>query len=427
MTRFGAMMKRLLNWLGSNRRAPQPRNLKPVRLLIEVRAFDRGGLEQVVLDLARHLDRDRFQVLIVSLNRPGHLARAAAAAGLEVMDLSGFRRRQRYRALLRDRKINLANSHFSEYGYPLFQELGIPNVTFIHNVYAFLNSRAVRRIQKNDAAVDTYISVSRNATRYAVGRLGLPPEKIVTIPNGLALAEHEARRLRCRPFSRQELGIEPDDYVFLNVASYNLHKGHYLMAEAMEKILHRRSDIRLVCIGNVVFPPHLAELKEDLRRRGLDRHLLLPGHFPNVESFYAMADAFLLPSFVEGWSIAMNEAMFYEKPMILSDTGAAAEVIQESDIGLIIPNEYGDILELDGDRLDAMAFHQRHFATSDALVDAMLEMADHRELWRQRGRQGREKVIQNYAFADIVRRYESIFLKTAVSGSAVSPGVANEQ
>jgi len=420
-------MSALFQYLRKPSSQQTPKLTKPLRVLIEVRAFDKGGLEQVVLDTARQLDPDQFQAVIVSIKRPGYLAALAAEAGITVYELTGIRRRQRYRSILKRERINLTISHFSEYGYPLFRDLGIPNLTFIQNVYAFLDAKGLHEIRSNDSSVDLYISVSPNATRYATHKIGLPASKFITIPNGLSIEDHQARLQRLQPFARSELGIEPDDYVFLNVASYNLHKGHYLMADAMQKILRQRSDIRIVCIGNVVHPPHLTALKKHLRRNGLDRHMLLPGHFPDVESFHAMADAFLLPSFVEGWSIAMNEAMFYEKPLILTDTGAAAEVIQESDIGLIIPNEYGDILELDGDRLDAMAFHQRHFATSDALVDAMLEMADHRELWRQRGRQGREKVIQNYAFADIVRRYESIFLKTAVSGSAVSPGVANEQ
>lgn len=417
-------MSALFHWLRTPNSEQTPKPTKPIRVLMEVRAFDKGGLEQVVLDTARHLDPDQFQVVIVSMKRSGYLAGLAAKAGITVHELTGIRRRQRYRSILKRERINLSVSHFSEYGYPLFRDLGIPNITFIQNVYAFLDAKGLHQIRTNDSSVDRYISVSPNATRYAVEKIGLPAAKFSTIPNGLSIDDHQARRQRLQPFARRELGIEPDDYVFLNVASYNLHKGHYLMAESMEKILRLRSDIRIVCIGNVVHPPHLRALKQHLRRRGLDRHLLLPGHFPNVESFHAMADAFLLPSFVEGWSVAMNEAMFYEKPLILTDTGAAAEVIQGSDIGLIIPNEYGDILELDGDRLRALAFHQRRFNTSDALVEAMLNFADHRELWRERGQQGRAKVIQNYAFTDIVRRYESIFLKTAASGSAISPGVA---
>jgi glycosyltransferase involved in cell wall biosynthesis len=242
-----------------------------------------------------------------------------------------------------------------------------------------------------------------------VGRLGINAEKIVTVPNGLIMAEHEARKAFAVPAMRSEYGIKDSDYLFLNVASYNLHKGHYLMVDAMRKILKVRNDIKILCIGNVINPAHVKELKRYLNNEGLDRHILMPGHFPNIESFYQISDAFLLPSFVEGWSIAMNEAMFYEKPMILTDTGAAAEVIENNDIGILLDNEYGDILDLNHNKLDDVAYRRREFRTSSILADAMMQFANNREYWQAAGRKGKEKLMRHYDFANTVDTYEKIF------------------
>lgn len=401
-------------WRQKRSRYKPERASKPVRLLIEVRAFDKGGLERVVLDTATSLDPDHFRVVMVSMSQPGDLGRLAEAAGIKIYQVTGINRKRRYQSILRGERINLTNSHFSGYGYPLFKKHKIPNITFIHNVYAFLDRKMLSQMRSHDPCVKTYISVSPNATRYATRKIGLPEHKFVTIPNGLRIEEHQSRLENLSPVSRQSLGIAENDYVFLNVASYNLHKGHYLMAEAMKKILQTRTDLKIVCIGNVVHPPHVDALKCHLRREGIDQHLLLPGYFPNVEAYYTMADAFVLPSFVEGWSIAMNEAMFYEKPMILTDTGAASEVIRDNDIGKIIPNEYRDILNLDCPSLDSMAFDQRHFKTSDNLVEAMLDFADNREYWRQAGKRGRQKIIRHYSFSRVVEQYEKVFLQVAM-------------
>ena len=97
-----------------------------------------------------------------------------------------------------------------------------------------------------------------------------------------------------------------------------------------------------------------------------------------------MADAFLLPSFIEGWSIAMNEAMFYGKPLLMTDTGGASEVIEDGDIGRLIPNEYGDVTNLHSSLLDELAFNRRHFQTAAYLAQAMIEFADHREVLTDR-------------------------------------------
>ena len=117
---------------------------------------------------------------------------------------------------------HLAMSHFSDVGYRLFASRGIPNVTFIHNVYAFLSAPQRSALLGNDRYVTRYIAVSEKAARYAAGSIGLPAGKIVTIPNGLIVAEHEARARRPMALTRAELGLRESDYVFIHPASYNI-------------------------------------------------------------------------------------------------------------------------------------------------------------------------------------------------------------
>ena len=101
----------------------------------------------------------------------------------------------------------------------------------------------------------------------------------------------------------------------------------------------------------------------------------------------------------------MNEAMFHAKPMILSDTGGAAEVIEGEDTGILLPNEHGDILTLDSPTLDALAYTPHDYRTAPALAAAMARFADAPGHWREAGQLGHRKVVQRYAFADAVDRY----------------------
>jgi len=380
-----------------------------INLLIELDTFDKGGLQKVVFDSAKRLCSDSFNVVIVSINGGGVWADEAQKFGLKVYTLNGSTDVKRYRKILDCENIHLSCSHFSLVGYPLFWSLGIPNITFIHNVYAFLAEPALRNFKQDDKYVKCYISVSKKATEYAVEKIGIDLSKIITIPNGLVVDEHHKRMEEAIPVMREDFGLLPDDYVFLNVASYNLHKGHYLMAEAMSKIKASRSDIKILCIGNVIVPQHVEELRQHIKVNGLEDVMLLPGYYPNVESFFKMADAFLLPSFIEGWSIAMNEAMFYGKPMILTDTGGAAEIIENNDIGFLLPNEYGEVVNLDCQMLDELAYEQKTYKITDTLVGAMCDFADNKTLWKKAGAQGREKLLAKYDFNNVVKQYEQIF------------------
>jgi len=360
------------------------------------------------LDTAIALNRDRYDVTIVTAGLVGHLGKTARECGLRVVGLTRPNEVAEYEDLLRNFKISIAISHFSDIGYPLFAKYKIPNITFIHNVYAFLSPEQAQAFRENDRYVDCYISVSLNATRFAERKFRISATKIITVPNGLIIPEHEARIKRSSSLSRQKFGLNSQDYVFANVASYNLHKGHYVMANAMEMLLKRRRDVKIVCVGNVVYRPHFEALQKHLTERGLNEHILLPGFFPDVENVHAMSDAFLLPSFIEGWSIAMNEAMFYEKPMILTDTGASSEVIEANDIGMVVPNEYGDVSELTCELLDELAYTPRNYKLAPVLAQAMDEMASNRSEWHERGKGGRRKIYSTLDFAGIVRRYERV-------------------
>ncbi|ALX41762.1 MULTISPECIES: glycosyltransferase family 4 protein [Burkholderia] len=401
------MLRSLLSMF---RKPPQrrPRSDGRLGVVIELASFDKGGLEKVVLDSAIAFDRNRFDVTIVTPGKVGHLGAVARDAGLTVVGLPSSNTLAAYERVLRELTADVSMSHFSDTGYPLFARLGIPNITFIHNVYAFFSDAQAQSFASNDRYVDRYVSVSKNATRYAVQKLGVSESKVVTVPNGLILSEHEARERKPAKLTRAQLGLADTDYVFANVASYNLHKGHYVMADAMRHLLKRRRDVKILCFGNVIFPPHVDALRQYLVEHGLEQHILMPGYFPDVEDVHRMADAFLLPSFIEGWSIAMNEAMFYQKPMILTDTGASAEVIENGDIGILIPNEYGDTPNLNSKLLDELAYVPRQYAIAPRLADAMDEMASNADVWQKRGMLGRCKIYERFDFANIVKRYEEI-------------------
>lgn len=378
-------------------------------VVIELASFDRGGLEKVVLDTAVVLRDLGLDSIIVSCGKVGQLGKIARERGFTVYELSHKEPVGHYRKILKDHDIKLAISHFSRTGYKVFRELSIPNLTFIHNVYAFLNGQALENFRQDDAFIDRYISVSAKATDYAASRLGIDRGKIVTVPNGLLIDEHVLRARTAVPVTRAQFGLREDDYVFLNVASYNLHKGHYIMAEAMRMLLRKVDRVRIICIGNTIVPHHVQALRQHLETTGVADHMSMLGYFPDVAPFHAISDAFLLPSLIEGWSIAMNEAMFFGKPMILSDTGGSSEVIVDGDIGILLPNEYGAVSNLHSELLDDIAYNRRHFRTSAFLARAMLDFADDPIRWREAGLKGHRRLLENYDFVEIVRSYLPIF------------------
>jgi acetyltransferase-like isoleucine patch superfamily enzyme/glycosyltransferase involved in cell wall biosynthesis len=393
-------------------------------VLIQLPSFDKGGLQKVVLDVARGLMSAGRRVMIVTMGELGNLAKEAEQSCIEVRKLDSPNFHYEYTKLLDAFRPSVVQAHFANFGYALLAARGIPLVCFIHNVYAFFSPSDRAAFAADDHYVTRYVAVSEKAARYAQVNFGLPADKIDVVPNGLNLPEYEARARSPQTLTRHDLGIGEDAYVFVNPASYNLHKGHYLMAAAMKKVIEQRPDIVVLCVGNEVHAPHAAEFRAYLKTNGLDKNILLPGYFPAIEQLFRISDAFLLPSFIEGWSIAMNEAMFFAKPMILTNIGGAEEVIENDDIGILLPTEYPDFLQLDGALLDRLAFAPREYRLTPLLADAMIRFRDGRDHWKVAGVRGKEKLHERYSFAGMLDAHVktmTVSLDHVPSLSAVEP------
>lgn len=370
------------------------------RIAIETQSFDKGGLEKVVLDIAIEFKKNGWSPYIISNGPIGKLGMEA-----NKYDIPVFRSKNHLillAILIRYRPV-VSMSHFTYKGYPIYKILKIKNLTFIHNVYAFFSDSQKKQFLKSDKFVNKYISVSKCATNYAVNNLAIPSEKIVTIPNGLNIEEHlEKEKL---DLDWKNFGVEENDFVFLNVAAYNLHKNHYLMANALSKLLPEFPNIKIICCGSPVYEPHYYDLLKYLENLNIENSMILIGHQSNLSWFYRNAHVFLLPSLIEGWSIAMNEAMFHELPLILSNVGGAPEVISNSDIGIIISNEYGKVESLNSQILDEIAYSPRQYDTEQELMEAMRNMILNYSNWKQQGKLGRQKIVKLYNLETTVEKY----------------------
>ena len=382
-------------------------------VVVEMPSFDKGGLEKVVLDSVLAFDKELFECIIVTSGTLGLLSQQAEFCGIKVVQLPDNNRGPAYRHFLEIYRPQLSISHFSHQGYPLFHALSIPNITFIHNVYAFMSDEQRNVFLRSDPYVHLYIAVSPKAATYAEHNLSVSKGKIIIIPNGLSLREHEQREKRQQRLSRKQFGIAENDYVFINPASYNLHKGHYVMAEALQIVRKTRNDIKILCVGNEINSPHIKQLRRYIKSAGLGDHMLMPGYFQNIEDVMNICDACLMPSFIEGWSIAMNEAMFYRKPLILTDTGGASEVIENNDIGILIPNEYGLSDTLDRQTLDELAYMPHHYKIAAIVAEAMMNFADNRQYWKHAGELGRMKIYSRHSFSGVVKQYEELMVQVA--------------
>ena len=128
---------------------------------------------------------------------------------------------------------------------------------------------------------------------------------------------------------RKELGIDDSDLVFLSVGELNNNKNHENVIKALG-LLKREAllpkNLYYVIVGK-------GDRREELEKRIIDDELegkvKLVGFRQDIADFYAAADVFVFPSFREGLSVSLMEAMASGLPVICSRIRGNTDLIDE--------------------------------------------------------------------------------------------------
>jgi len=232
----------------------------------------------------------------------------------------------------------------------------------------------------NKAAFIHSLNVAESAGIRAAG----VTSPLEVIPNGIFLEEvsskPEAGRFRAR---RQELKGRP---FILFLSRLHFKKGLDHLVAGFEVARNQVPDLQLVIAGPD--DGEQARVEADIAVRGLQEHVHLVGPLYGADKFAALVDAcaFCLPSRMEGFSIAILEALAFECPVIISPHCNFPEV-PANGAGLEVPLE------------------------PEAIGAAMAKVARDEELRREVVTRGLDLVRRDYTWVsiaeEVIRRYQS--------------------
>ena len=129
---------------------------------------------------------------------------------------------------------------------------------------------------------------------------------------------------------RQELGVGVDDVMVLSVGELNKNKNHEVVIRAIAKL--GRKDVHYVIAGRGALKEYLENLAVEL---GIGNQLHLLGFRTDIKELYKVADVFAHPSFREGLSVAVMEAMASEMPIVCTAIRGNTDLIDEGKGGCL--------------------------------------------------------------------------------------------
>ncbi len=181
---------------------------------------------------------------------------------------------------------------------------------------------------------DQVVAVSEALKREIISRLGVVPERVTVLPNGI-----EAERFfpRNRDAMRRELGLDPAERIALCVARLERVKGIDLLIHAFARI---QGGQRLVIIGD---GSEMEPLRALIARLGAAERIELLGAKPHDEipQWINAADLLVLSSRTEGWPNVLMEAFSCGKPVAAFRVGGVPEIVNSPALGILV--EPGDV------------------------------------------------------------------------------------
>lgn len=237
---------------------------------------------------------------------------------------------------------------------------------------------------------DSFVAISREIEREAPVLLNVPEERVCWIPNGIDTArfvpvasDEERRRLR------ETLGIAPDSVAIVYHGRLESHKN----IEALIRALAVLRDANVKC-NALIIGAGTAEkaLYEHIQRLGLDGAVRIIGFQQNVDAYLRASDIYCLPSFVEGLSLALLEAMASGLACVASDIPGTADVVQDGENGLLF--------DLEDEA--ALVAHLRSLCSDVAMRQKL-------------GAAGRRTVVEDYSVALMVERYRALYTQVAAA------------
>ena len=123
----------------------------------------------------------------------------------------------------------------------------------------------------------------------------------------------------------------------LCVAAVVPRKGHAVLVDALSGLADR--DWRLTCVGSLARSPQtVAALQTRIAALGLAHRITICDAVDRatLDACYARADVFVLPTFHEGYGMALAEALARGLPIVSTRAGAVPETVP-ADAGLLVP------------------------------------------------------------------------------------------
>jgi L-malate glycosyltransferase len=305
---------------------------RPVPVMLMVRELGPGGTERQINEMAKALDRSRFEAHVGCFHE-GIRAQELRDAGVAVVRFpvrsflspsafGGAWEMGRYLRRHRIRIVHTFDYPLNCFGVPVAKLFRTPVILSSQRADRALNPpRYNRLLRMTDHMVDGIVVNCEAVRRHLMNDEGVPAGLIHLCYNGI---DTQVFRETSRPVS---------DALTIGVVSVlRPEKGLDTLVQAFARVRPMHPGLRLAIVGSGPELPALASLAEQL---GIAGRISFEPSITDVAGRLLSIDIFVLPSLSEALSNSLMEAMACGCAVVASDVGGNPELVTDGETGLL--------------------------------------------------------------------------------------------
>jgi glycosyltransferase involved in cell wall biosynthesis len=338
----------LATGIGEESLAARSQSARPdtLRVLHVINGEHYSGAERVQDLLAARLPEFGFEVGFACV-KPGKFVQARQFREAPVYETPmcwklDLRAALRVRGIARKFGYSLIHAHTPRSGLIARLASAICRIPMVYHVHSPTSRDSTRSWQNRMNQWTERISLFRvpavvtvsNSLRQHMLQLGLAPERVITVRNGVPIPA--VRRAHRRPTEPWTLGM---------AALFRPRKGLEVLLEALALLRQKDLPVRLHAVGPFESNAYETEIRSQIDRLAIGDLVTWTGFTSDVAGEFVKMDLFVLPSlFGEGLPMVVLEAMAAGVPVVATRVEGVPEAIEHGVSGMIAaPNDAVDL------------------------------------------------------------------------------------
>jgi len=344
-----------------------------------------GGAEKIYLILSEYLNKEKYNLMFVIIGEKGEFYEDLAKnTKVELLHIYGrpLLNSQIIEAIMKivdichDFKPNIIQSQLwtsNMVSRMVGRITSTPIIIVEQNVY---NNRSEERLSI-DKILSNYtykiVAVSEAVKNFIKTKQKIDENKITIIENSIDFRKFDNFK---NSALRKEFNIKKETSLIVNVAMLGRTKNQSMILESLKNI--KEEDFFLLFVGDGL---DKESLKKKVKNCGLTDKVKFLKWRRDVPQILNESDIFILPSYQEGLSLSLMEAMYMKKLCIVSEIPSNKILIKEGINGFLFPTNDAKKLSrilkkiiINGtDKFEKIKFNARKTIMDNFSTDTMIK------------------------------------------------------